>query len=227
MAEGKLIVIEGLDGSGKATQTGLLCSRLAEEWGRPFRRISFPDYDDPSSALVKLYLGGELGGLSDVSAYGASLFYTVDRYASYLRHWGEDYRRGVLIVADRYATSNIAHQMSKLPRGEWDGYLSWLAETEYIRVGIPRPDLVVYLDMAPETSRKLLARRYHGDESKKDLHEANFAYLQSCREAALYGAEKLGWRVIRCCNGQDPYPPDDIAEKVWQAVLPVLEGEQP
>lgn len=227
MAEGKLIVIEGLDGSGKATQTGLLCNRLAEEWGKTFRRISFPDYDDPSSALVKLYLGGELGGLSDVSAYGASLFYTVDRYASYLRHWGEDYRRGVLIVADRYATSNIAHQMSKLPRGEWDGYLSWLAETEYIRVGIPRPDLVVYLDMAPETSRKLLARRYHGDESKKDLHEANFAYLQGCREAALYGAEKLGWRVIRCCNGQDPYPPNDIAEKVWQAVLPVLKGEQP
>ena len=223
MAEGKLIVIEGLDGSGKATQTGLLCRNLAEEWGHSFRRVSFPDYDDPSSALVKLYLAGELGGLSEVNAYGASLFYTVDRYASFLRHWGEDYRKGTLIVADRYATSNVAHQMSKLPREEWDGYLAWLEETEYQRVGIPRPDGVVYLDMAPETSKKLLTHRYHGDESKKDLHEADFAYLVKCREAALYGAEKLGWTVIRCCDGQKPYPPEEIAGKVWQAVQPVLE----
>lgn len=227
MDKGKLIVIEGLDGSGKATQTGLLCNRLAEERGKTFRRISFPDYGDPSSALVKLYLGGELGGLSDISPYGASLFYTVDRYASYLRHWGEDYRKGTLIVADRYATSNVAHQMSKLPKPEWDGYLAWLEETEYQKVGIPRPDLVVYLDMAPETSRKLLSHRYHGDESKKDLHEADFAYLLQCREAALYGAEKLGWRVIRCCDGETPYPPDEIAEQVWQAVTPALKGEQP
>ena len=167
MAKGKLIVIEGLDGSGKATQTGLLCRNLAERWGSSFRRVSFPDYDDPSSALVKLYLGGELGGLEQVNAYGASLFYTVDRYASYLRHWGEDYKKGFLIVADRYATSNIAHQMPKLPRGEWDSYLAWLGETEYTQVGIPRPDKVIYLDMAPETSRKLLARRYtRGREQK-------------------------------------------------------------
>lgn len=225
MDKGKLIVIEGLDGSGKATQTGLLCNSLAERWGKNFRRVSFPDYDDPSSALVKLYLGGQLGGLDEVNAYGASLFYTVDRYASYLRHWGEDYRRGTLIVADRYATSNVAHQMSKLPKAEWAAYLAWLEETEYIRVGIPRPDLVVYLDMDPETSKKLLAHRYHGDESKKDLHEANFAYLLKCREAALYGAEKLGWRVIRCCDGKDPYPPEQIAEQVWTAAEPVLKGE--
>lgn len=222
MDKGRLIVIEGLDGSGKATQTGLLCNRLGEEWGKSFRRVSFPDYNDPSSALVKLYLGGELGGLGDISPYGASLFYTVDRYASYLRHWGEDYRKGFLIVADRYATSNVAHQMSKLPWDQWDGYLAWLEETEYIRVGIPRPGLVVYLDMAPETSRQLLSCRYHGDESKKDLHEADLAYLIKCREAALYGAEKLGWTVIRCCDGKDPFPPGEVAEKVWQAVAPVL-----
>ncbi|MCI8652553.1 MAG: thymidylate kinase [Angelakisella sp.] len=225
MAKGKLIVIEGLDGSGKATQTGLLCRSLAEEWGHSFRRVSFPDYQDPSSALVKLYLAGELGGLSEVNAYGASLFYTVDRYASYLRHWGEDYRRGWLIVSDRYATSNVAHQMSKLPRGEWDGYLRWLEETEYLRVGLPRPDRVVYLDMAPETSERLLSRRYQGDESKKDLHEADLAYLLKCREAALYGAERLGWVVLPCCSGGDPYPPEEIAKKVWQAVQPVLKGD--
>lgn len=224
MIKGKLIVIEGLDGSGKATQTGLLCDRLEKERGRRIRKISFPDYDDPSSALVRLYLGGELGGLDEVNAYGASLFYTVDRCASFLRHWGKDYREGALIIADRYATSNVAHQMSKLPWEEWDGYLAWLEETEYHRVGLPRPDLVVYLDMEPEISKKLLAHRYSGDETKKDLHEADFAYLLRCREAALYGAEKLGWRVIRCDDGREPYPPGVIAEKVWEAATSVLEG---
>lgn len=217
MTKGTLIVIEGLDGSGKATQTGLLCDRLEKERGRKVRKISFPDYDDPSSALVRLYLGGELGGLDAVDAYGASLFYTVDRYANYLRHWGEDYREGTLILADRYTTSNVAHQMSKLPQKEWDGYLSWLEETEY--------DRVVYLDMDPEVSKRLLSRRYHGDEAKKDLHEADFAYLLRCREAALYGAERLSWQVIRCDDGQEPHPPEAIAGKVWDAVTPILEGE--
>lgn len=224
MTKGKLIVIEGLDGSGKATQTALLCERLEKEWAGSFRKISFPDYDDPSSALVKLYLGGQLGGLDEVNAYGASLFYTVDRYASYLRHWGRDYREGVLMIADRYATSNIAHQMSKLPQDRWDDYLIWLEDTEYRLVGLPRPDLVVYLDMAPETSKKLLSRRYAGDEGKKDLHEADFSYLVGCREAALYGAEKKGWQVIRCCDGEEPYPVEVIAGKVWEMVKPLLEG---
>lgn len=224
MTKGKLIVIEGLDGSGKATQTGLLCDRLEKDWGRGFRRISFPDYNDPSSALVKLYLGGELGGLDQVNPYGASLFYTVDRYASYQRHWGKEYREGALIIADRYTTSNIAHQMSKLPREQWDGYLAWLEETEYDRVGLPRPDLVVYLDMDPEVSKKLLSRRYAGDEGKRDLHEADFSYLLHCREAALYGAEKLDWSVIQCCKGDKPYMPETIAERVWQAVTSILNG---
>ena len=230
MAEGKLIVIEGLDGSGKATQTGLLCARLERE-GRPFRRISFPDYEEPSSALVKLYLSGSLGSLDEVNAYGASLFYAVDRYASYLAHWKGDYLAGRLVVADRYATSNVAHQMSKLPREEWDDYLRWLEDTEYVRVGIPRPDLVIYLDMDPEVSRKLLSRRYRGDESRRDIHEADFGYLLRCREAALYGAGRLGWQVIPCSGRGEPLPPEEIASRVWEAAAPLLGqgqgGEQP
>ena len=221
MAEGRLIVIEGLDGSGKATQTGLLCARLERE-GRDYRRISFPDYEEPSSALVKLYLSGSLGGLDQVNAYGASLFYAVDRYASYLAHWKKDYQGGGLVVADRYATSNVAHQMSKLPREEWDDYLRWLEDTEYVRVGIPRPDLVVYLDMDPAVSRRLLSRRYHGDESRRDIHEADFPYLLRCRKAALYGAGRQGWRVIPCSREGEPLSPEEIAARVWEAAAPVL-----
>ncbi|WP_071434772.1 dTMP kinase [Angelakisella massiliensis] len=218
---GKLIVIEGLDGSGKATQTGLLCQALEREGKEP-RRITFPDYDSPSSALVKMYLSGELGGVDEVGAYGASLFYTVDRYASYLKNWKRDYQAGGLILSDRYATSNIPHQMSKLPRDQWDDYLRWLRELEYERVGLPAPDLVVYLDMDPNTSRRLLSKRYQGDESRRDIHEKNLEYLFHCREAALYGGEKEGWRIIRCCDGSDPYPPEEIHRQVLAAVRPVL-----
>lgn len=218
MANKRLIVIEGLDGSGKATQTKLLCKKLTQLGEKPMY-ISFPNYDNPSSALVKLYLSNQLGGLDDISPYGASLFYAVDRYASYLQHWGDAYQNGTIIVADRYTTSNIAHQMSKLSRDQWDNYLTWLEETEYVKMGLPRPDWVIYLDMAPETSKKLLTRRYHGDESKKDLHEADFAYLIKCREAALYGAEKLGWTVIRCCDGENPYPISHINAKIQKAIF--------
>lgn len=214
---GKLIVIEGLDGSGKATQAALLGARL-EKRGVPHRLLSFPDYARASSAPVKMYLSGELGELKDISPYGASLFYAVDRYASYLQSWRQDYEKGTLMLCDRYATSNVAHQMSRLPRGDWDDYLAWLDDLEYVRVGIPRPDAVVYLDMAPETSRALLSGRYGGDESRRDLHERDLAYLLECREAALYGARKLGWRVIACCDGEKPLPKETVAEKIINAL---------
>ena len=219
---GKLIVIEGLDGSGKATQSALLCRSL-EERGIRCRQIAFPDYGDPSSTLVKMYLSGELGGVGDVNAWAASLFYAVDRYASFVRHWRDDYEAGTVIVADRYATSNIPHQMSKLPRERWEEYMAWQADLEYSRVGIPRPDGVLYLDMPPEVSRKLLSGRYHGDEKKRDIHEADFAYLLRCREAALFGAEKAGWKVIPCARGDEPFLPGDIARQVAEAASEILE----
>ena len=113
MARGKLIVMEGLDGSGKATQTGLLCQYL-ESRGRRVRHIEFPDYREPSSALVKMYLNKEFGSNpGDVNAYAASSFYAVDRYASFLRFWRKDYLSGATIVADRYTTSNAVYQMVK------------------------------------------------------------------------------------------------------------------
>ena len=126
----KLIVIEGLDGSGKATQAKLLTSTL-QEMGRTVRQVSFPDYESDSSALVKMYLAGEFGtSPSDVNAYAASSFYAVDRYASFKKDWEKDYAEGI-IVADRYTTSNAIHQCSKLPQEQWDGYLDWLFDFEY------------------------------------------------------------------------------------------------
>ena len=214
---GKLIVIEGLDGSGKATQTDLLCDYLKEH-GQSYRHISFPDYDDPSSTLVKMYLAGEVGSLEEVNPYGASLFYAVDRYASYCRHWGKDYRAGKTIIADRYTTSNVGHQMSRLPKEEWDDYLLWLSETEYDRMGLPRPDRVLYLDVEPEVSRRLLSERYGGDESKRDLHEANFNYLLHCRTAALYGARKKGWQVLSCTRDGKMLPKEEIARLIREAL---------
>lgn len=219
---GKLLVIEGLDGSGKATQAALLGEHLTA-MGRPFRQISFPDYEEESSALVRLYLGGRLGTMEEVNPYGASLFFAVDRYASYLTRWKADYDRGDLIVADRYATSNVAHQMSRLPRDQWDDYLQWQADLEYRRVGLPQPDLVLYLDMEPEVSRRLLSQRYGGDEAKRDIHEANFQYLLTCRQAALYGADRLGWQVIPCSRDGAPHPPEVIAAAVRQAASSIIQ----
>lgn len=207
---GKLIVIDGLDGSGKTTQIQRLSAYL-EQKGETHRVISFPDYAQPSSALVKMYLAGEFGDSADsVNAYAASSFYAVDRYASFKKFWEEDYRHGVPIIAARYTTSNAIHQMSKLPKAQWDAFLSWLYTYEYTLLGLPRPDRVVFLDMPPEVSQKLMTGRYRGDEGKKDIHERDRHYLQVCRESALYAAEKCGWAVLSCAKDGAPLPMDDI-----------------
>ncbi|MCR4616003.1 MAG: deoxynucleoside kinase [Clostridiales bacterium] len=220
--KGKLIVIEGLDGSGKTTQMDLLCKRLTDE-GKNTVRIKLPDYESPSSSLVRMYLGGEFG--SDpgaVNAYAASSFYAVDRVANYINKWKDDYLGGKLILADRYTTSNAYHQTLKLDRSEWDGYLEWLEDYEYNKLGIPRPDGVIYLDMPIEISQKLMTARYGGDEVKKDIHEANVAYLKRCREAAVYAAGKLGWHVIPCADGDTALPIQKIAETVYEKVSACL-----
>ena len=219
--KGKLIVIEGLDGSGKATQSQLLYESLKNR-GLNVRKISFPDYGQPSSTLVKMYLAGEIGSLEEVNAYAASSFYAVDRYVSYQTHWKEDYLSGAIIIADRYTTSNAAHQMVKLPQEEWTGFLAWLEEYEYTLLGIPKPDGVIYLDMEPETSRRLIESRYQGDSSKKDIHEANFQYLLRCREAAMYAIEQLSWHKVGCCNGYQPLPVEEIEKSVVRLAEEIL-----
>ena len=189
MSKGTLIVIEGLDGSGKATQAKLLFESLCQQ-GKDVRQVSFPDYDSDSSALVKMYLAGDFGS--------ASTFFAVDRYASFKKNWRAFYEAGGIVIADRYTTSNAVHQCSKLPETEWEGFLNWLFHFEYDLLGIPAPDRVFYLQTAPGVNQKLLDQRYHGDEQKKDIHERNADYLAHSRAAAEFCAEKLGWTTIHC-----------------------------
>ena len=218
----KLIVIEGLDGSGKATQTKMLVDALSARFVY-CKQLSFPDYSDPSSTLVKMYLSGEFGkNPSDVNAYAASSFYAVDRYASFIRHWKADYDSGKLIISDRYTTSNAVHQTSKLPIIQWNSYLDWLYDYEFNLLKIPKPDLVIYLDMPPEISQKLIASRYQNNESKKDIHESNLKYLLECRNCALYVAEYLGWQVVSCAKNGQPLAIDEIAEKIMNIVSNIL-----
>lgn len=215
---GKMIVIEGLDGSGKGTQAALLLSRLKES-GKDAFEIDLPNYGDDSSALVRMYLGGELGTHpDDVNAFAASTFFAVDRYASFKKFWSREYNSGKIIVANRYTTSNACHQMTKLPQKDWDYYLDWLFDFEYCKLEIPKPDCVVFLDMPVEVSQKLLKKRYLNDESKKDIHELDVEYLEHCRFAAKYACEKLGWKRIVCVENGEPKSTKEISDLVFEVV---------
>ena len=214
MSKGKLIVLEGLDGSGKGTQAKLLAKHLTVT-NHLVREITFPDYDSDSSALVKMYLAGQFGDKpDDVNAYAASSFYAVDRYASYSRHWKEDYLSGKVILADRYTSSNAVHQAVKLPQSEWDDYIKWLCDYEYEKLAVPKPDRIIYLDMPVDVSQRLMIKRYGGDEVKKDVHEANVEYLRRCAKAAAFAAEKMGWETVVCSQNGAPRPIPDISEEI-------------
>lgn len=218
----KLIVIEGLDGSGKATQTEILAHRLVQR-GIPVKTVSFPDYEKPWSCLVRMYLDGQFGSRpEDVSAYAASSFFAMDRFASYRTSWQKDYEAGTVILCDRYVGSNAIHQSVKLPREEWDAYLDWLFDFEYHKLGLPEPSATVYLKMHPDTSKNLLSQRYGGDEGKKDIHEKNLQYLLSCHEAAGYVANRYGWRVVECCDGKKLLAREEVARRVEAALSDLL-----
>lgn len=195
---GKLIVFEGVDGSGKSTQYSLLCAAL-ETAGTDFRKLVFPQYSEPSSALIRMYLAGEFGSSpSDVNAYAASAFFAVDRYASYKKSWGEYYEAGGLIVTDRYTTSNAVHQASKLPKGERSEFFRWLGDFEYARLGLPRPDAVIFLDVSLEASLGQLRLREKETSTSADIHEKDAGYLQNSIEAARQAAGEMGWHTINC-----------------------------
>ena len=221
--KGKLIVIEGLDGSGKATQTKLLYEKLNIN-GVNVKQITFPDYASNSSALVKMYLAGEFGSdPSDVNAYAASAFYAVDRYASYKKEWGDFYNNGGVITADRYTTSNAIHQCSKLPENKWDDFLKWLFDFEYDLLGIPAPDIVIYLKVGIDTSQSLITQRYANTGEKKDIHEANREYLNCSAYAADYCTQNLGWKTILCEKNGVMRTINDIHQEIRSLVLQYIE----
>ena len=219
---GKLIVIEGLDGSGKATQANLLYERLSRNFEK-VKKVTFPDYESDSSAPVRMYLSGKLSDRPDgVNAFAASSFYAVDRYISYKTNWEQLYNDGGIIVADRYTTSNGVHQCSKLPSEEWNSFMDWLYDFEYGRIGIPKPDAVIYLDMSPEVSQKLMSKRYLGDESKKDIHEKDREYLEKSRKAAYFCVCHDNWTRIKCDDGENPLTIEEVADKIFEVVSKVL-----
>ena len=218
MSHGKLIVLEGLDGSGKATQAKRLAAALAAE-GRLVREITFPNYTSDSSALVRMYLAGQFGARpDDVNAYAASSFYAVDRYAGYKADWGRFYEEGGILIADRYTTSNAVHQCSKLPPEEWEQFLHWLFDYEFHLLGLPAPDCVIYLQVDPAVSQKLMTQRYHGDESKKDVHEKDVEYLVRSRRAAEFCAAHLGWQTVPCTCGDGMRSVEEIGQEVRRRV---------
>lgn len=219
---GKIIVLDGLDGVGKNTQSTRLLHQIKQHTDR-VRLLSYPDYDSPSSALVKLYLQGAFAPSPDeVSPYAASSFYAVDRYASYHQHWKADYEAGYILLMNRYTSSNAIHQMGKLPSAEWDAFLTWLDDYEHEKLGLPRPDLVLFLDMLRPVADRLLLTRYAGDETKKDIHERDTAYLERCTVAASYAATAGAFRCIPCCEGDSLLPVDVIADRILQQTREVL-----
>ena len=220
---GKLIVFEGTDGSGKSTQFELLAKRLeAEQIG--FQRLRFPQYEEPSSALIRMYLGGAFGDDPEaVNAYAASTFYAVDRYASYQRVWKDYYQGGGLVVSDRYTTSNAVHQGSKVPEAERAEFFRWLYDLEYDRMDLPRPDLVVLLDMPVELSEQLMRKREQSTGTHADIHERDEDYLKKCRDVALHAAKYYGWRTVTCAKDGAIRGVEDIHEEVYAIVKSWLE----
>ncbi len=222
--KGKLIIIEAGDGSGKETQTRALYEHLLAD-GKKVQRVSFPDYESDSSALVRMYLGGQFGGhAEDVNAYAASAFYAVDRYASYRTKWKAPYDNGEWILSDRYTTSNMVHQAVKLTDpAERESFLDWLWDFEFDKMGLPVPDLVIFLDMDPAVSDRLIAARTQG--KARDIHERDKEYLHRCHEAYLTLAEKYCWTRIVCSEGGAPRSIEAIHEDVYDAVRSKLEND--
>ena len=212
---GKLFVIEGVDSSGKETQTKRMYEKLKEQ-GENVMLLSFPDYDSDFCLPVKRYLAGDLGdNPEDVNAYAASSFYAVDRYASFKMKWGEFYNAGGTIICDRYVTSNIVHQAMKI-RGDKTAFMDWLEDFEYNKMGLPRPDAVIFLDMPPACARMLMANRNNKitGEAQKDIHEKNTEYLDRAYDNAVSVCEHLGWHRIHCAKDGEVRSIEDIHAEI-------------
>lgn len=223
MSKGKIIVLEGLDGCGKSTQLELLVEALKKR-GLPVRLVSFPNYNSDAGRIITDYLHGNIPCDESNGAYAASSFYAIDRYISYATDWKKDYDNGTLIICGRYTTSNAIYQMTKLDENECGTYMNWLWDHEYNKLGIPEPDMVIFLDMPLNVSQKLLSVRYEGDEGKKDIHERNLDFMKKCHDSALFAAEKCAWRMVSCSDGAEPYSIEDIHCRVLSLAEELING---
>ena len=222
MGKGKLIVLEGIDGSGKSAQYRRLCARMEAD-GIGYHHIVFPRYDRDSSALIRMYLGGRFGSHpQDVNAYTASTFFAVDRFASYREDWGGIYENGGLILSDRYTTSNAVHQGSKLPESELPDFFAWLYDLEHVKMGLPVPDLVIYLDVDIRTSLARMKHRQEKTGTSADIHEQDVAYLERCLATARRAAEFYGWKTIPFeKDGQERALNEKNAE-IYRVILDIM-----
>ena len=193
---GKLIVLEGIDGSGKSSQYRRICKKLERD-GIDFYHTVFPRYDKESSALLRAYLNGEFGSLpKDVNAYTAATFFAVDRFASYKDDWGKIYENGGLIFSDRYVTSNIVHQGCKVEETGLEAFFNWLTDLEYVKMCLPKPDLVIYLDTSTEISVRRMRARESETNTHADIHEKDVEYLEKCLKTAQRACEYFNWTRI-------------------------------
>lgn len=215
---GKLFVIDGTDGSGKQTQFSRLKERFEEE-GIEYMEISFPNYDSPSSSLVKMYLSGEFGeNASDISPYVASTFYAADRYATFKTKFEEFYNNGGIILADRYTTANMVHQAGKIKdKAERKKFLSWLFDLEFNIYKIPKPDKVFFLNMPPKKSLELIKDRENKftHNMQKDIHERDANHIIDSYNAACDVAKDYDWCEIHCMNNDEIRTIEDIHEEIF------------
>lgn len=221
---GILIAIDGVDASGKQTQTELLYERLKKE-NKRVRKISFPAYDKPSSVLVKQYLSGEYGkNAKDVNAYAASVLFAADRFSTYRTDWINDFKDDTIIIADRYVSSNMIHQAGKIEdTKEKEKFLDWISDLEFKKFELPEPTVTIFLDMPTEYGIKLMEKRNNKitGEEKKDIHEADRKYLEASYKNACFVAKKFGWETVSCVKDGQIRTFEDINDEIYQIIKKV------
>lgn len=217
---GKFIAIDGLDGSGKGTQTDILVERLRSE-NKKVRVLSFPMYESDSSLFARMYLDGRFGtNPSDTGPFAASMFFACDRYISYKTDWIKDIEDpDTYVIANRYTSANAVHQLSKLPYEDWDDFLRWLWDFEFGRLGLPEPDVTVYLKVHPDVSLSLVRSRSEETGRKIDIHENDTEYMFKCYDAALYSSNKLNWVQISCCKDGKMRTREDVANEIYEKIF--------
>lgn len=220
--KGLIIEIEGTDGSGKQTQTTKLIERLKKETNKEIIMQDFPNYESESSGPVKMYLHGELGeNAKMISPYQASSLFAVDRYCTCYSKEGfyNKYKEGSIVILDRYVGSNMIHQTGKIESiEEKDKFINWVVDHEFNYLKLPKPDVIIFLDMPVECNLKLMEGRAL-KAGKKDIHESDKNHLQDSYNAGKYVANKNNWNVIKCAENVDNIKTiEEIHEEIYKIV---------